>query len=98
MQQRNLSATNPFASGSEEHAAYQRAYNLAIAHLYIDYQAICGRVLGFLLQELPWAEGRLVIARKVNSCINEQKLVELGQLYVDHFIRSCEENRQLGTR
>jgi hypothetical protein len=98
MDARDLDVTNPFPTGSGEHDAYLRAYNLALAHSYNTAPALSARVLGFMLQELPWDVARSTVAREVNSCISDQKLVDLGQFYISHFFRSCEEIKQSGSR
>jgi hypothetical protein len=49
----DLGNTNPFASNSPEHLAYQHAYILYAAYLTTDYKAMCGRVLGYVLVEVP---------------------------------------------
>jgi hypothetical protein len=86
----DLNITNPCPAGSPEHSAYQCAYGLVTAHPRRSYKALCGRVLGHMLQELPWIHSRLAIAQEVNRCINEQSLVELGTFYIDHFFGACE--------
>lgn len=51
---------------------------------------MCGRVLGHMLRELPWDDGRAKMATEVNSCADDQSLVKLGTFYINHFLRACE--------
>jgi hypothetical protein len=86
----NLSATNPFQSGSQEYIAYQRAYDFASANRWVDRSAMCGRVIGHMLRELPWDRGRSKLASEVNSCADDESLLNLGNFYIKHFLRACE--------
>jgi hypothetical protein len=86
----DLKVTNPFPASSPEHLAYRRAYDLAKAYRRKDDKALSGRVLGYMLQELPWNEGRLKLASEVNSCPDEQSLVDLGNFFINYFLRVCE--------
>ena len=86
----DLSATNPFQSGSQEYLAYQRAYDFASANPRLGYSAMCGRVIGHMLRELPWDGGRSKVASEVNSCANDKSLLDLGTFYINHFLRACE--------
>jgi hypothetical protein len=86
----DLNVTNPYPANSPEYLAYLRAYNLATAYPRRNVKAMCGRVLGYMLQELPWVNGRLTMAREVNSCLDEKSLVDLGTFYINHFLRACE--------
>jgi hypothetical protein len=87
---RDLGATNPFQAGSQEYLAYQRAYVITSAHRREHYNAMCGRVLGHMLRELPWDEGRSKMASEINNCAEDQSLVNLGTFYINHFLRACE--------
>jgi hypothetical protein len=87
---RDLDITNPYPASSKEHLAYQRAYDFASAYPFEDDKAMCGRVIGFMLKELPWDEGRSKLATEIISCTNEQALADLGTFYVNHFLRACE--------
>ena len=51
---------------------------------------MCGRVLGYMLRELPWENGRSKIASEVNSCTDERNLADVGTFYINHFLRACE--------
>jgi hypothetical protein len=86
----DLNVNNPITGGLQEHLAYQRVYALATAHPRRDHKAMCGRVLGYMLKELPWDNGRLKMATEVNRCINDQHLVDLGNFYINHFLLACE--------
>jgi hypothetical protein len=85
----DLNFNNPFPAGTPDNLAYQRAFTLATAYPRRDRKAMCGRVLGYMLQELPWCDGRSKMASEVNSCVSEQHLVDLGMFYINHFLRSC---------
>ena len=85
-----LDVTNPFQTSTPEYLAYQRAFSLATAYPHRNYEATCGRVLGYMLQELPWGSGRSKMASEVNSCIDERSLIDLGAFYLNHFLRGCE--------
>jgi hypothetical protein len=87
---RYLDITNPYPADSEENLAYQRAYDFASAYPFEDYNAMCGRVIGFLLKELPWDDGRSTLAKEVINCADEQALADLGTFYINHFLRACE--------
>ncbi|KIM79419.1 hypothetical protein PILCRDRAFT_823348 [Piloderma croceum F 1598] len=84
----DLNFNNPFPAGTPDNLAYQRAFTLATAYPRRDRKAMCGRVLGYMLQELPWCDGRSKMASEVNSCVSEQHLVDLGMFYINHFLRS----------
>lgn len=59
----DLDITNPYPAGSEEHLAYQRAYDFTSANPFEDnHKAMYGRVIGFMLKELPWDEARSMLA------------------------------------
>ena len=87
---RDLGATNPFQAGSQEYLAYQRAYVITSAHRREHYNAMCGRVLGHMLRELPWDEGRSKMASEINNCADDQSLVNRGTFYIHHFLSACE--------
>lgn len=86
----DLNVDNPFAAGTPENLAYQHAYRLAMAYPSSNPQSMCGRVLGYMLLELPWPDGRSRMASEVNSCIGDHQLVDLGMFYIKHFLRACE--------
>jgi len=83
---------NPFTPGSQEYLAYQHAYNLASSYLRSERESMYGRVLGYMLRELPWDDGRSKIASEINSCTDERSLADLGVFYINHFLRACEYN------
>ena len=80
---RDLDANNPFTLAS------QRAYTLT-TYRRSDHKSMCGRVLGYMLKELPWDSARLKMATEVNSCVDDQQLVDLGHFYINHFLRARE--------
>jgi hypothetical protein len=86
----DLNVANPFPASSPQHLAYRRAYDLSKASLRTADKALRGRVLGYMLQELPTINGRLKVASEVNSCVDEQSLVELGTFYITYFLGTCE--------
>ena len=48
------------------------------------------RILGYLILEGPSNQARTAVAQEVNSCNgDEEKLLAIGQLYFDHYIRAC---------
>ena len=48
------------------------------------------RILGYLILEGPSDEARVAVALEVNACSGDEvKLLAIGQLYFDHFIRAC---------
>jgi hypothetical protein len=55
------------------------------------FDSMCGRILGFLLPEAPSDDGRLHVADEINSCKNTEKLIELNEWYMNHFISACEQ-------
>jgi hypothetical protein len=67
----DLNVNNPFAASTPENLAYQRAYRLAAAYPRRDPKSMCGRMLGYMLLELPWHDGRSKMASEVNSCIGD---------------------------
>ena len=48
------------------------------------------RILGYLILEGPSDLARVTVALEVNACSgNEEKMLDIGRLYFDHFIRAC---------
>ena len=84
----DLPETNPYPHGSRSYLAYNRAYDLFMSPATFD--SMCGRILGFLLQEAPSDEGRLYVAGEINDCANTQELIEVSERYIKHFISVCE--------
>jgi hypothetical protein len=83
-----LPETNPYPNGSAAYDAYLSSYQLSMASQ--DFSAMCGRILGFMLLESPSDDGRLKVADEINSCANEQKLIDLDKYFLIRFIRACE--------
>jgi hypothetical protein len=83
-----LAETNPYPNGSATDLAYLRSYELSMASQ--DFSAMCGRILGFMLLEVPSDDGRLKLANEINSCTNEEKLIVLAKLLLTHFILARE--------
>jgi hypothetical protein len=51
---------------------------------------IYARILGYLILEGPSDQARVAVALEVNACSGDEiKLLAIGQLYFDHFIRAC---------
>jgi hypothetical protein len=48
------------------------------------------RILGYLIREGPSTQAKEYVAEEVNSCPNDDKLDELGEMYYVHYIRVCE--------
>ncbi|KAI0246066.1 hypothetical protein BJV78DRAFT_1135986, partial [Lactifluus subvellereus] len=48
---------------------------------------VCARVLGYLIRHAPTDHGRTNISNEVMDCEDDNKLVELAQLYINNFIR-----------
>ncbi|KIM71457.1 hypothetical protein PILCRDRAFT_93850 [Piloderma croceum F 1598] len=82
---RELAETNPYPNGSAANLAYLRSYELSMVSQ--DFSSMCGRILGFMLLEVPSDDGRLKLASEINSCTNEEKLIDLAKL-LTHFIRA----------
>ena len=54
---------------------------------------IYARILGYLILEGPSDQARVTVALDViSSNGEEEKLLAIGQLYFDHFIRACKRN------
>lgn len=83
-----LPETNPYQHGSRSYLAYNRAYDLFMASATFD--SMCGRILGFWLQEALSDEGRLHVADEINNCTNTMELIKLSKWYMKHFISACE--------
>ncbi|GBE84642.1 hypothetical protein SCP_0606210 [Sparassis crispa] len=52
---------------------------------------LCGRLLGYMMLEAPTPEGRLNVAREIQTCTSasdtQDRLAALAQFYEHHFIR-----------
>ncbi|GBE87626.1 hypothetical protein SCP_1103030 [Sparassis crispa] len=52
---------------------------------------LCGRLLGYMMLEAPTPQGRLNVAREIQTCVSasntQDLLAALAQFYEDHFIR-----------
>jgi len=83
---KDLDHTNSFVPGSQEHLAYQWVYWLSMACVNIDYEAMCGRLLGYMLLEVPWDEGHSNVIKEINSCIGGQKLLDLATFHINFFL------------
>jgi hypothetical protein len=55
-----------------------------------DFGALCGHTLGFMLLEAPSDQGHLNLVNEINSCTNEEKLMDLSKFYINHFICACD--------
>ena len=84
----HLAETNPYTPSSPAHSAYKDAYDLSTNDE--AYKVMCGRVLGYLLKEVPSNVGQLDVAKATNDCTDETKLIDLGTFYIERFIRTCE--------
>lgn len=48
------------------------------------------RILGYLLYYIPMDVGQENVALEIHSCSRDRKgLLQLGETYLDHFIRPC---------
>ena len=51
---------------------------------------IYARILGYLILEGPSDCARVAVALEVNACNGEEeKMLAIGRLYFDHYIRAC---------
>jgi hypothetical protein len=50
---------------------------------------IYARILGYLILEGPSDHARVAVALEVNACNDDEKLLAIGQLYFNHYIRAC---------
>jgi len=50
------------------------------------------RVLGYLLHHAPNDAARRQVHKEIVSCNGDAKLIQLGKMYFDHFIRACTYN------
>jgi hypothetical protein len=56
-----------------------------------DRKLTCARDLGRLLLEAPSTRARDNVIGEVNACENDNdRLYELGEMYLEHYIRLCE--------
>ncbi|KAG9026895.1 hypothetical protein FRB95_008348 [Tulasnella sp. JGI-2019a] len=71
--------------------AYERCKVLEADALAVNTtgpnRGLKGRVLGYLLIHAPTEEGRMGVQTEIESCITDVQLMDLAQLYIDHFIR-----------
>ncbi|KDQ52299.1 hypothetical protein JAAARDRAFT_198467 [Jaapia argillacea MUCL 33604] len=87
--------SNPF-DGLEK-AAYDTCLNLE-SHLPGESRVgkqspqLCGRLLGYMMLYAPTPEGRRNVATEIQTCVmasdTPDRLVDLAQFYMDHFIRA----------
>ena len=48
------------------------------------------RIVGYLILEGPSDQARVTVALEVNACNgDEEKMLGIGRLYFDHYIRAC---------
>jgi hypothetical protein len=51
------------------------------------------RILGYLILQGPSELARVAVALEVNACSGDQeKMLAIGQLYFDHYIRACKQH------
>jgi len=55
-----------------------------------DQELIHARILGYLIREGPSIQASEHVATEVNSCQNNEKMDQIGEMYQLHFIRVCE--------
>jgi hypothetical protein len=71
------------------------AYNVCLdfecaAAAKTDIDAICARVLGYLILHAPSLHARHEVVKVIHSCAqNSDALSELGHSFIDYFIRPC---------
>ncbi|KAG8731312.1 hypothetical protein FRC11_004536 [Ceratobasidium sp. 423] len=60
----------------------------AYAHLIPleNQKELAIRILGQMLIQAPSLEGRAYVARRINNCISDQMIIDLGQSYLSYFI------------
>jgi len=83
---KDLDRAGSFAPGLREHLAYQWVYWLSMAHVNIDYEAVCSCLLRYMLLGVPWDEGHSKVVKEINSCIGGQKLLDLATFHVNFFL------------
>lgn len=57
----------------------------------INKNLIYVRVLGYLLHHGPSLQARQYVTKEIVSCVENEdnKIIELGQMYFEHYIRAC---------
>ncbi|KAG8752590.1 hypothetical protein FRC11_008215, partial [Ceratobasidium sp. 423] len=71
---------NLFDGDEAAYKAYARLLPLE------NHQELVIRILGQMLIQAPSVEGRAYVARRINNCINDRMVFDLGQSYLSHFI------------
>jgi len=61
-------------------------YNLEVREKKLIY----ARILGYLIREGPSSKAKERVAQEVNSCLDDDQMDKLGQMYYEHYIRVCE--------
>src|ERR1700734_3631795 len=51
---------------------------------------VCARLLGYMILHAPTDVGRGNISNEVMSCPNEKHLADMAKLYIQIFLRCCE--------
>lgn len=55
-----------------------------------EKKLIHARILGYLIREGPSTQAKEHVAKEVNSCLNDDEMDKLGEMYYNHYIRVCE--------
>ncbi|KAF9061998.1 hypothetical protein BDP27DRAFT_1484480 [Rhodocollybia butyracea] len=71
-------------------SAYTSVYNFQQQVLKDEAKVIRARVLGFMLLVAPSDTVRAEVVVSIVSCLNDTALYELGDKYMEFFIRPCE--------
>lgn len=56
---------------------------------HITHHEMLGRLLGFLMLEATAPSGLDNLVREINGCVDQARLVELGLVWQNHFLRTC---------
>lgn len=68
----------------------QATYNRNPSNEQSKKRLVYIRLLGYIILEGPSDEARVTVALEVNACSgDEEKMLDIGQLYFNHFIRAC---------
>jgi len=55
-----------------------------------EKKLIHARILGYLIREGPSMQAKERVAKEVNSCLDDDEMDKLGEMYYSHYIRVCE--------
>ena len=87
-------SSNPYPPGSDNFTAYEQCLALErVVEVSADEKEftsqLCGRILGFMMQEAPTEAGRDNIQREIGACTDNQGLMALGRHYTMFLLTFC---------